>query len=67
MKLIINRDNNYLFLWYNFYGDIMNNLKESKEFRKKRVNSTIRTYTKIIMPKKGKKSYDRKKNNKDFQ
>lgn len=45
----------------------MNNYKESKEFRKKRVNNSIKTYTKVIKPKKGRKSYDRKKNSKDFQ
>ncbi|MDD4028004.1 MAG: hypothetical protein PHN54_03010 [Bacilli bacterium] len=44
----------------------MNKYKESKEYRKKRVNNSIKMFTKIIKPKKGKNSYDRKKIKKDF-
>jgi len=36
--------------------------KESKELRKKRIEKTRKTYTKVMKPKKGKGSYERKKN-----
>jgi stalled ribosome alternative rescue factor ArfA len=36
--------------------------KETKILRKIRVNNSIKTYTKIMKPKKGKGSYDRSKN-----
>lgn len=54
------------FSCYNFNGDCMSKYKESKEYRKKRVNNSIKMFTKIIKPKKGKNSYDRKKIKKDF-
>lgn len=44
----------------------MEKYKETKEYRKKRVNNSIKMFTRIIRPKKGRKSYDRKKISKDF-
>jgi stalled ribosome alternative rescue factor ArfA len=40
--------------------------KETKEGRKKRLENTRKTYTRVIKPKKGKGSYDRS-NDKSFQ
>ncbi len=41
---------------------ILMNIKENKETRKNRINSSIKLNTKIIKPKKGKGSYKRVKN-----
>lgn len=64
MSLITNKIHFYIKYDKIILGDnmkIKSIYKESEKTRKERINNSIKTYTKVIKPKKGKSSYDRRK------